>query len=54
MVDGFLSFDATKQRHLADANHPERYAPDNWTDAVAHLAQPGQHSSQAALLYDYA
>ncbi|RSV39752.1 alpha/beta hydrolase [Sphingomonas sp. ABOLE] len=53
VVDAFLSFDATKQRHLAGTRHPERYDPDSWTDEAAHLALPGQRAIQAALLYDY-
>jgi len=53
VVDAFLSFEATKQRHLAGTRHPERYDPDSWTDEAAHLARPGQRAIQAALLYDY-
>ncbi len=53
VVDAFLSFEATKQRHLAGTRHPERYDPDSWTDEAAHLAQPGQRAIQAVLLYDY-
>jgi pimeloyl-ACP methyl ester carboxylesterase len=53
VVDGFLSFDATQQRHTLGASHPERYNPDAWTDEFAHLSQPGQREIQAALLYDY-
>jgi pimeloyl-ACP methyl ester carboxylesterase len=53
VVDAFLSFEATKQRHIAGTAHPERYNPDTWTDEYAHLAKPGQQEIQAALLYDY-
>jgi pimeloyl-ACP methyl ester carboxylesterase len=53
VVDAFLSFEATKQRHIAGTAHPERYNPDTWTDEYAHLAKPGQREIQAALLYDY-
>lgn len=53
VVDGFLSFDATRQRHTLGTSHPERYNPDAWTDEFAHLSQPGQREIQAALLYDY-
>lgn len=53
VVDAFLSFEATKQRHLAGTTHPERYNPDTWTDEYAHLSKPGQREIQAALLYDY-
>jgi pimeloyl-ACP methyl ester carboxylesterase len=38
VVDAFLSFEATKQRHIAGTAHPERYNPDTWTDEYAHLA----------------
>ena len=53
VVDAFLSFDATKQRHIAGAAHPERFNPDTWTDEYAHLSRLGQHEIQAELLYDY-
>ena len=53
VVDAFLSFEATKQRHIAGTSHPERYNPDTWTDEYAHLSKPGQREIQAALLYDY-
>jgi pimeloyl-ACP methyl ester carboxylesterase len=53
VVDAFLSFEATKQRHIAGTAHPERYNPDSWTDEYAHLAKPGQREIQTALLYDY-
>jgi pimeloyl-ACP methyl ester carboxylesterase len=53
VVDLFLSFEATKQRHIAGAEHLERFNPDTWTDEYAHLSRPGQHEIQAELLYDY-
>ena len=53
VVDAFLSYEATKQRHLAGTSHPDAYDPDSWTDEFAHLSQPGQREIQAALLYDY-
>jgi pimeloyl-ACP methyl ester carboxylesterase len=53
VVDVFLSFDSTEQRHTLGTSHPERYDPDTWTDEFAHLSKPGQHEIQAALLYDY-
>ena len=53
VVDAFLSWDATEQRHTAGTSHPERYNPDTWTDEFAHLSRPGQREIQAALLYDY-
>jgi pimeloyl-ACP methyl ester carboxylesterase len=53
VVDAFLSFEATKQRHIAGTSHPERYNPDTWTDEYAHLSRPGQREIQTELLYDY-
>jgi pimeloyl-ACP methyl ester carboxylesterase len=53
VVDAFLSFDATEQRHTLGTSHPERYNPDTWTDEFAHLSKPGQREIQAELLYDY-
>jgi pimeloyl-ACP methyl ester carboxylesterase len=53
VVDAFLSFEATEQRHTAGSTHPERYNPDTWTDEYAHLSKPGQREIQSALLYDY-
>jgi len=53
VVDAFLSYEATKQRHLAGTSHPEAYDPDSWADEFAHLSRPGQREIQAALLYDY-
>ncbi|GLK73605.1 alpha/beta hydrolase [Ancylobacter dichloromethanicus] len=53
VVDTFLSFEATKQRHIAGTRHPELYNPDTWTDEFAHLSAPGQREIQADLLYDY-
>ena len=53
VVDAFLSYEATKQRHLAGTSRPDAYDPDSWTDEFAHLSQAGQREIQAALLYDY-
>jgi pimeloyl-ACP methyl ester carboxylesterase len=53
IVDAFLSWDATEQRHIAGTSHPDRYNPDSWTDEFAQLSRPGQREIQAALLYDY-
>jgi pimeloyl-ACP methyl ester carboxylesterase len=53
VVDTFMSFEATKQRHLAGTSHPEAYDPDSWADEFAHLSRPGQREIQAALLLDY-
>jgi pimeloyl-ACP methyl ester carboxylesterase len=53
VINAFLSFEATKDRHLAGTSHPERYNPDTWTDEYAHLSQPGQREIQSDLLYDY-
>ena len=53
VVDAFLSYEATKQRHVAGTSHPDAYDPYSWNDEFAHLSQPGQREIQAALLYDY-
>ena len=53
VVDAFLSFESTKQRHLAGTSHPNAYDPDSWNDEYAHLSRPGQRAIQTALLYDY-
>ncbi|WP_321895452.1 alpha/beta hydrolase [Paraburkholderia heleia] len=53
VLDTFISFAATEQRHTAGTSHPERYDPDTWTDEYAHLSRPGQREIQGALLYDY-
>lgn len=53
VVDAFLSYQATKDRHLAGTVHPDRYNPDTWNDEYAGLSRPGQRDIQASLLYDY-
>jgi pimeloyl-ACP methyl ester carboxylesterase len=53
VLDAFMSFAATEQRHTLGTSHPDRYNPDTWTDEYAHLSRPGQQEIQAALLYDY-
>lgn len=53
VLDAFLSFEATEQRHLAGTAHPEAYDPAIWTDEFAHLSRPGEREIQTALLYDY-
>jgi pimeloyl-ACP methyl ester carboxylesterase len=53
VVDAFMSYEATKQRHLAGTSHPDAYDPESWNDEYAHLSRPGQREIQAALLYDY-
>lgn len=53
VLDTFLSFETTMQRHTAGTSHPERYNPESWLSEFAHLAKPGQRAIQSALLYDY-
>ena len=53
VIGAFMSFEATKQRHLAGTSHPDAYDPDSWNDEFAHLSRPGQREIQADLLYDY-
>ena len=49
----FLSFEATKQRHIGTDPMTDRYNPDSWTAEYAFLNQPGQASIQSDLFYDY-
>ena len=53
VLETFLSFETTMQRHTAGTSHPERYNPESWLNEFAHLAKPGQRAIQSALLYDY-
>jgi pimeloyl-ACP methyl ester carboxylesterase len=53
VINAFLSFEATKARHVAGSSHPDRYDPDTWTSEYADLSRPGQREIQADLLYDY-
>jgi pimeloyl-ACP methyl ester carboxylesterase len=49
----FLSFDATRLRHLGRSPNPQRYDPDGWQDEFAFLSRPGQADIQIDLFYDY-
>lgn len=53
VLDAFLSFEATRERHIAGTSHPDRYNPDTWDDEYAALSRPGQREIQGDLLYDY-
>jgi pimeloyl-ACP methyl ester carboxylesterase len=53
VLNAFLSFEATKERHTAGTSHPDRYDPDTWTSEFADLSRPGQREIQGSLLYDY-
>ena len=53
VLDAFLSFAATKERHTAGTSHPDRYDPDTWMSEYADISRPGQREIQADLLYDY-
>ena len=53
VIDTFVSFEATKQRHIAGTSHLDLYDPDTWIDEYTHLSKPGQREIQADLLYDY-
>jgi pimeloyl-ACP methyl ester carboxylesterase len=53
VLNAFLSFEATRERHIAGTSHLDRYNPDTWTDEYASLSRPGQREIQGALLYDY-
>jgi len=53
VLNAFLSFEATKVRHLAGTSYPDRYDPGTWISEYADLSRPGQREIQADLLYDY-
>jgi pimeloyl-ACP methyl ester carboxylesterase len=53
VLNAFLSFEATKVRHLAGTSHPDRYDPGTGISVYADLSRPGQREIQADLLYDY-
>lgn len=53
VLDAFLSYQATRQRHIAGTSHPDRYDPDTWNSEYADLSRPGQREIQGNLLYDY-
>ncbi|TGR64406.1 alpha/beta hydrolase [bacterium M00.F.Ca.ET.194.01.1.1] len=52
-LDGFVSLEGARQRHLGNTPNPERYNPDGWADEFAMISRPGQREIQASLLYDY-
>lgn len=49
----FLSFEASRQRHLGTDPDTSRYDPDLWTDEYSFLSRPGQAQIQSDLFYDY-
>ena len=49
----FLSFAATRQRHVGSNPNPETLDPDRWTDEFAFLRRPGEDDIQTDLFYDY-
>jgi hypothetical protein len=49
----FLSFDATRQRHVGTSPKVSLYDPDLWTDELAFLSRAGQGDIQMDLFYDY-
>jgi pimeloyl-ACP methyl ester carboxylesterase len=51
--ENFLSFAATRQRHVGSNPKVETLNPDLWTDEFAFLSRPGQADIQADLFYDY-
>jgi pimeloyl-ACP methyl ester carboxylesterase len=53
VINAFLSFEGTKERHLAGTSHPDRYDPDTWISEYTDLSRPGQREIQGDLLYDY-
>jgi pimeloyl-ACP methyl ester carboxylesterase len=51
--ENFLSFAATRARHLGTDPAIDGYDPDLWTDEHAFLTRPGQAEIQLELFYDY-
>jgi pimeloyl-ACP methyl ester carboxylesterase len=49
----FISFEATKQRHIGETPTPEKIDPDTYTDEYLFLNQPGMADIQMHLFYDY-
>ena len=49
----FISFEATKQRHVGNTPAPEKIAPDSYTDEYLFLNKPGMADIQLDLFYDY-
>ena len=49
----FVSFEATRQRHIGSTPVPERIDPDSYTDEYLFLNKPGMADIQLELFYDY-
>ncbi|PWV47728.1 alpha/beta fold hydrolase [Chitinophaga sp. S165] len=49
----FISFEATKQRHIGTTPTPEKIDPDSYTDEYLFLNKPGMADIQLDLFYDY-
>lgn len=49
----FLSFEATRQRHIGSDPDIARYDPDLWTDEYAFLSRPDEAQIQSDLFFDY-
>ncbi len=51
--ENFLSFAATRQRHVGSNPNVENINPDLWSDEFAFLSRPGEADIQSDLFYDY-
>jgi pimeloyl-ACP methyl ester carboxylesterase len=49
----FISFEATKQRHVGNTPTPEKIDPDSYTDEYLFLNKPGMADIQLNLFHDY-
>lgn len=49
----FISFEATRQRHIGTTPAPESIDPDTYTDEFLFLNKPGMPDIQLNLFYDY-
>lgn len=53
LKQNFLSYTATRNRHVGQDPNTELYDPDLWRDELAFLNSPGQAQIQTDLFYDY-
>ena len=51
--ENFLSYPATRQRHVGTNPNVGNINPDLWSDEFAFLSRPGQSDIQSDLFYDY-
>ena len=52
-IEGFLSYEGAKQRHLGNTPNPEKYNPEYWLDEFNMLSKEGYKEIQSRLFFDY-